>query len=324
MAILALPASNAGSDVQLDWLELRAFFDEFSKARLDELTGGRRTLEEEQAEDIGEFDQADDAFRAEIETELNKRKADLGSAYPFDMSEDGEEIAMVAQSDTANACFYLLCLIASHISNSQILNAPPTGEILNRFRNRIYQIMGTLAVAGRAGGPSVSLGFPRETKETILSALRRAEGWGFGLAPRDKPGRHAQPQAKDGGIDAIGWPQGNRPPPFTIVFAQLASGNNWVDKPANTEYELFMNDFFEDRGTSQHSFVTLIPFRITNELLWQRESVRHKHICDRCSAPKHAFDGVTMAGTGVNMDEAGNVGQLTAWIADYRAYALAA
>ena len=83
MAVLALPASNAGSDVQLDWLELRAFFDEFSKARLDELTGGRRTLEDEQAEDISEFDQADDAFRAEIEAELVNRKTDLVGGVPF-------------------------------------------------------------------------------------------------------------------------------------------------------------------------------------------------------------------------------------------------
>ena len=52
--------------------------------------------------------------------------------------------------------------------------------------------------------------------------------------------------------------------------------------------------------------------------------VRHKHICDRCSAPKHALDGVTLANSGINMDEVGNVGQLIAWIADYRAYALAA
>lgn len=324
MAVLALPASNAGSDVQLDWLELRAFFDEFSRARLDELTGGRRMLEEEQAEDIGEFDQADDTFRAEIEVELNKRKAALGPAYPFDLSGDGEEVAMLAKADTVGACFYLLCLIASHISKSSILNAPPAGEILERFRNRIYQIMGTLAVAGRVNGPSVSLGYPRETKETILDVLRRAEGWGFGLAPRDKPGRHAQPRAKDGGIDVIGWTGDYRTPPFTIVFAQLASGHNWVDKPAELEYPNFVNDFLEDRGTSQHSFVTLIPFRVTDELLWQRQSVVHRYLCDRCSAPKHAFDGVTLANSGVNVDEIGNVGQLTAWIADYRAFALAA
>ena len=145
MALLALPASNAGSDIQLDWLELRAFFDEYSNARLDELTGGRRTLEEEQAEDIGEFDQGDDAFRADIEDELNNRKTALGPAYPFDLSQDGEEVVMITQADTVGACFYLLCLIASHITDSPILNAPPDGEILARFRNRIYQIMGTLS-----------------------------------------------------------------------------------------------------------------------------------------------------------------------------------
>ena len=162
MALLALPASNAEAHVQLDWLELRAFFDEFGKARLDELTGGRRILEEEQAEDFAEFDQADDTFRAEIETELNNRKNDLGDACPFDMSDDGEEIELIAQADTANACFYLLCLIASHITRSPFLNAPPEGEILSRFRNRIYQIMGTLAVAGRAGGPAKVI--PPESK----------------------------------------------------------------------------------------------------------------------------------------------------------------
>lgn len=324
MAVLAFPASNAGSDVQLDWLELRAFFDEFSKARLDELTGGRRTMEEEQAEDVSEFDQADELFRADIEAELTKRKADLGSAYPFDMSNDGEEIVMIAQSHSINACFYLVCLIGSHISRSSILNAPPEGEILTRFRNRVYQIMGTLAVAGRAGGPAISVGFPRETKESILDALRRAEAWGFGLAPRDKPGRHAQPQTKDGGIDVIGWPQENRPPPAVIWFGQLASGTNWIDKPADLEYAQFMNDFFEDRGTGQHTFVTLIPFRITDNLLWNRASIKHKHICDRCSAPRHALTGATLAGAGMNMDEVENLSQLTEWIADYRVFVLAA
>ncbi len=324
MALLVLPASNADADLQLDWLELRAFFDEFGKARLDELSGGRRTLEEEQSEDIAEFDVADDAFRSDIETELDVRKKKLGSAYPFDMSGDGEEIELIVPADSENACFYLLCLIASHISKSPILTTPPEGEILTRFRNRVYQIMGTLAVAGHAGGPAISLGFPRATKETILDALRRAENWGIGLAPRDKPGRHSQPRSKDGGIDVIGWPVQDRPPPAVIWFGQLASGHDWVEKPAHLEYDQFMNDFFEDRGTGQHTYMTLIPFRITDPLVWDRASTKHKFICDRCSTPKHALAGIALSKLGVNLDEIGNLAQVTGWIADYRVYALAA
>jgi hypothetical protein len=324
MALLVLPASNAAADVQLDWLELRAFFDEFGKARLDELSGGRRTLEEEQPEDIAEFDVADDAFRSEIETELENRKKSLGAAYPFDMTDDGEEIGFTVPTDSENACFYLLCLIASHISKSPILTTPPAGDILTRFRNRVYQVMGTLAVAGHAGGPAISLGFPRETKESILDALRRAESWGIGLAPRDKPGRHANPQAKDGGIDVIGWPFQDRPPPSAIWFGQLASGHNWLEKPANLEYRQFINDFFDDIGTGQHNFVTLIPFRVVDDLLWNQASNKHGHVCERCTTPKHALAGISLAKQGMPMDEAGNVAQITNWLADYRVFALAA
>ena len=139
----------------------------------------------------------------------------------------------------SNACSICLCLIASHISNSSIFKrAPREAKFLTRFRNRVYQIMGTLAVAGRAGGPSVSVGFPRESKETILDALRRAEGWGFGLAPRDKPGRHSQPQAKDGGIDVIGWPLGIAPT-LTIYLVSWQLGSIGSINPHRTEYDQF-------------------------------------------------------------------------------------
>ncbi|MBU9710122.1 hypothetical protein KSP24_24925 [Paenibacillus sp. AK121] len=179
-------------------------------------------------------------------------------------------------------------------------------------------------MAGHAGGPAISLGFPRETKESILEALRRAEGWGIGLKARDTPGRDHQPRSKDGGIDVIAWPHQLRPPPASIWFGQLASGHNWVDKPASLEYNQFMNDFFEDRGSGQHNFVTLIPFRITDGHLWRRASNQHGHICDRFTTPKHALVGIALARSGMNMDEAANLAQLTGWIADYRVFALAA
>lgn len=324
MAILSLPPTNASADVQLDWLELRAFFDEFKRARLDELSASRRTLEEEQAEDIAEFDQDDDLFRAEIEQELNERKNSLGSAYPFDLSGDAEELKLTSDLSSVEAGFYLVCLIASHTSGSTILARPPEGNLENRLRKRVFQVLGTLAVAGKMKGPAVTLGWPREDKETILEVLRRAEGWGFGLAPRDKPGRFANPMAKDGGIDVIGWTLEDRPPPIAIAFGQLASGHNWKGKPASVYLKGFIADFFEDADTGQHICLTVIPHRISDDLVYRDESRKHGYLCDRCKAPRHALDAIEHAAKGVPMDEVGNIAQVSQWISDYRAFALVA
>lgn len=320
--LVATPATDAGADILVDWLELTAFFDQFQRARVDDIAGSNRTQEETPEDDFGEADRQDDILRDAIEREVEVRRKALQAAYPFDLDGTGEELQLIRAIDDPQASFYLLCLIASHVTKSPLLREPPDDALVNRMRNRVFQVLGTLAVAGMVQGSAVSVGYPRETKETILDVLARAEGWGDGLSPRDKPGRHATPRAKDGGIDVIGWPTCDRPPPHMVMFGQLASGQNWIDKPMTLEYDQFMNDFFEDRGTGQHMFATLIPFRVFDELAFQRANVVHRSICDRHRAPLHALNALGLQDRGVPLDEIGNVGQIVAWLQEYRAAAL--
>jgi hypothetical protein len=320
--LVAAPASDASPELLVDWLELVSFFDVYKRARVDEITGSLKTQEEVPPENFGDADRDDDLMREAIENEVNTRKKALKEAYPFDLDGLGEELHLLQSIDTPRAAFYLLCLIASHVTKSPILREPPNDDMVCRMRNRVFQVLGTLAVAGFVQGPAVSVGYPRETKESILDVLARAEKWGIGMIARDKPGVHAIPQAKDGGIDVIGWPQADRPPPPHVYFGQLASGNNWRGKPANLEYDNFMDDFFDGRGGAQHNFVTLIPFRVIDALTFDRESKLHKAIFDRHRAPLHALRALDLFANGVEMDEAGNVDQIVAWLVDYRTVAL--
>ena len=320
--LVATPAIDAGVDILVDWLELTAFFDQFQRARVDDIANSNRTQEETQEDDFGNAGRHDDQLREAIEHEVDARAKALQAAYPFELDGTGEELQLIRAVDDPRASFYLLCLIASHVTRSPLLREPPDDALVNRMRNRVFQVLGTLAVAGMVQGPAVSVGYPRETKETILDVLARAEDWGDGLSPRNKPGRHAAPRAKDGGVDVIGWPTSDRPPPPMVVFGQLASGQNWIEKPMTIEFDNFMNDFFEDRGTGQHMFATLIPFRVFDELAFQRASVVHRSICDRHRAPLYALNAIGLRDRGVPLDEIDNVGQIVAWLQEYRAAVL--
>jgi hypothetical protein len=311
------PALGASADILVDWLELVALFSQFQRARLDDIVASFKTQREEAAPDFGDEDREDDLVRSAIESEFETRKRALVDAYPYELAPDGEELQLVRGIEDPSASFYLLCLIASHVTNSPILRKPPCDSLVRKMRNRIFQVVGTLAVAGFARGPAVSVGYPRESKESILGVLGRAQRWCSGLEARDKVGRHAAPRAKDGGIDVIGWPQMDRPPPPHVYFGQVASGVGWRGKPATVEYDNFMDDFFEGRGGAQHNFVTLIPFRVVDELVFERESKVHKSIFDRNRIPRHALQAIVLSGTGVEMDEVTNVHQVYRWLRQY-------
>lgn len=279
-------------------------------------------METEPPEGIGDRDIDDDAMRSEIEAEVDERRSHLNEAYPFELSSDAEELRLIADLERPEAAFYLLCLIAAHTARSPILARPPEDELERRMRRRAFQIMGTLALAGCYHGAAVSVGWPRESKESILEVLRRAETWGIGLSPRDKPGRHANPMNKDGGVDVVAWPREAAPPPPFIAFGQLASGHNWREKPLKADLNAFLNDFFEDHGTGNHVCATIVPHLMTDPLIYRAELQRHGFIAHRLNAPRHALAGFEASLAGMPMDEADKVGQIGEWLQDYRLYAL--
>lgn len=322
MTILRLPPPGAPREELCDWLELCAFFSEFGLARLDELSGGMKTMEAESPDGIGDRDIEDDGMRSEIEAEIELRGSKLNGAYPFQLTEDAEELRLIVERGRPEAAFYLLCLIAAHTARSSILARPPEKEIERRMRRRAFQIVGTLALAGVYCGPAVSVGWPRETKDTILEVLRRAEAWGFGLAPRDKPGRHANPYDKDGGIDVIAWRNTTNPPPPVIAFGQLASGHSWREKPLKPDLHPFLNDFCEDHGTDNHVCATVVPYIISDPLVLMAASQRHGFVAHRLNTPRFALEALEANASGMPMDEADKIDQIATWLGEYRMYAL--
>src|SRR5258708_2385622 len=102
----------------VDWLELTAFHSEHLRARLDEIDGAFKLLDEEQASDTGDEDALREDRRSLIETEVISRQNQLNGAYPFNLSDDGEQLELTA--DRGPPSFYLTCLVFSHATQSPI------------------------------------------------------------------------------------------------------------------------------------------------------------------------------------------------------------
>ncbi|EIM30745.1 hypothetical protein [Microvirga lotononidis] len=182
------PTLVLGDDDLVDWMELTALFDTFGVARVDALLGSLITLEETAEDDIGERDKRREQLVERLENEINLRQRNLGETYPFDLSASGDELLLDGNWRDPKYAFYLICLITTHVTGSAILRTPPGGELLTRLRNRVFQIVATLGLAGLATGPAFSVGWPRQTGETIVELLTRAAAAGGGFSVRTPPG----------------------------------------------------------------------------------------------------------------------------------------
>lgn len=322
MAAKVLSSPPPASDIYIivDWLEIAAFLSRFSLSNLDDVISTQHIQAEDAVEDIGEHDRREEEIRSSIEEEIKFRSSALGSAYPFELSSDGEQLMLTCEDDlTDPASAYLLCLILSHVTNSPILSVPPNAEMVRQARKRLFQILATLAAAGHAQGGAVSLGWPREKKETIIQVVGRATaGSGTGEA---RPAPHAvEPKgAKDGGLDVLAWrtaPDG--PPPEIFYFVQAASGHNWIGKSARDDHPQFVACYFQTQPMCNVAFLTVCPFRLPEETK-QYQQISHGTISDRTRAPAMVLASLQAAEAGAdNIDEAKNFPVVSKWLARYR------
>lgn len=320
---LLTPALNASASDMLDWLELSAFFSGSTTANTDALLAALEQQQEEEEEDIGEHDRQKENLIAAIEEEFDIRSKDGGEHYPFMLSDDAEELLLVRSIDDLAAIYYYVCLLSSHLVASPIIAYVVDGLIEQRLRNRVFQIVSTLALAGVAQGPAVSIGWPRTTDETILDCLRRASEGNAGLRARGIAHPDVRnPHDKDGGMDIIAWRSANRPPPIIFYFGQVASGRNWSGKSAKNKVDSFKAKFIEIGPMGNVAFATLTPLRIFDEPLWNSQSIDHGSIVDRTMLPALAAQGAKLAKDGVMVDEAENLATVVEWIRDYKAAAL--
>lgn len=311
-------------DDLVDWLELTALFDPFGVARLDALLGSLAELEETAEDNIGERDRKIEQLIERIENEVEFRRHTLGQAYPFELSASGEELIRDDNWRDPKFAFYLVCLVTTHVTGSAILRTPPIGELLTRLRNRVFQIVATLGLAGLSTGPAFSVGWPRQSGETIIELLTRAAAAGGGFNVRNPPGDYVSPQEKDGGVDVISWTAEGMPPPTAFFFGQTASGKNWPSKPVTDHARVFGQAYMLDHMTGNRVYVTLIPYRVLDEKFWYSQHQFHMAILDRLRLPLRAWQGSQLAARGVPIDDADRLEDVTQWLGDFIAYAQAA
>jgi hypothetical protein len=319
-AVVGSPPLDADVAILVDWLELVAFFSRRSVARLDEIDNALTIQEEEDSFDDASADAERDERRERIEGEITERAESLGEAYPFFLSDDGEELRLRPRGQRIGACFYLICLILSHVTRSPILEVTPGAGAIALLRRRHFQALSTMAVAGHVAGPAISFGWPRPGGVSIADAIARACALsGTGLV-RSPPGPVASRYVKDGGMDVIAWRPavGGNPPPAEMCFGQAASGHGWPDKNAPDEVEDFYESFYLDRPACATVGVTIIPFRLGPDD-YAMHGRRHGSILDRLRTPKAALDGLRLAcDDGVVVDEIERVPAMNLWLIRYR------
>jgi hypothetical protein len=318
------PTLALNVDDLVDWLELTALFDPFGIARLDGLLGALTELDETEEDNIGERDRQREQLIERIENEVELRATTLVDTYPFSLSDSGDELLRAGDWREVRFAFYLICLVTTHVTGSTILRMPPADQLLTRLRNRIFQIIATLGLAGLSSGPAFSVGWPRHTGGTIVDLLERAAAAGGGFVVRNPPGQYVSPQEKDGGVDVIAWTSDGVPPPTAFYFGQTASGKNWPGKPVTDHARVFHGAYMQDHMTGNQLFITMIPYRVLDTAFFHSQSLFHKGILDRLRLPLRAWQGVQIAQQGIPVDDAENLDDVTQWLSDYVDYAQAA
>ena len=333
------PGLNSKDHELVDWLELTAFFNEFRTVRLDEL---HAALEEqfEMVEDddshevldefggnndgdIARIDAEKEKIRELIENEVDFRIKDCEDAYPFYLGADAEELVLMDNWQDDQYTPYLIYLITAHLTRDSLFDFEVANDLIQRLRNRVFQVLSTFAMAGLANGSAASIGWPRTDKADIITTLKRAEARGAGFLTKEKPGPYTPPNEKDGGIDVIAWQFDVRPPPILFYFAQVASGHNWTEKSVSDHSKLFARNYMDDAHRGNVGYATLLPFRVADEIQWKNQHMIHGVLLDRTRLPKFAVIGQALARSGVEMDESENMPQVLDWLNDFRAEALA-
>ena len=308
---------NTDFEAALDWLECVAIVNPNCRAQLRAVLDNYRIEDDEPESDQIDDSSYEDAELAEIETLHNLRKEALGDAYPFELSENGTELIYLRDSVGHPADAYIMCLLVS--ANRRLPGGwhSELDHLKLELTQRIIQLVATVALAGVAKGPAISLGWPRENDPTIIGILNRAAGMGSCVVPNEKPNLLiARSGDKDGGVDILAWERVIAPQatPGHVWLGQVASGLNWIDKSVIQDRQVFMEGYIHSPGTPNWNGATIIPFtRDRDHIRRSQQDYRHGKILDRHSLPTYFAEGLRLYAAGVPMDESVNVPELARW-----------
>ena len=252
-------------DVQeiCDWFELYTLSSEFHSASFSELS--RMWDKRRNSEDLdfqASIGSEEDEFLETIYQTVRERINYLDSCYPFNFSDNGEELIFNKDGLNDGSTIYIFCLFISNTNNEVIFDDDSFFTINNQVRD-LFQACATWAAAGEVQGHSYSFGFPRPDHSGFLPKLASIYQQFCDGKVRSTPLPGVSISPKDEEIDIIAWrPRQDKAPGTYYILGQVASGNNWLDKSITGAIEAFHANWFEIQPASRSIPAMFIPFVI--------------------------------------------------------------
>ena len=269
------PPTNDTRSRLADWLEIRSLTksrqvatradflalydlldDDDRSVEFDSETG--ESLEPEILEDARSTS-ADEVF-----DELEYRADVLRGHYPFELDVKGQSWRLLPAPETrdseteAGRCSYLFCLLTSAIRDDRLQGDDAVA--LRPAIPRLFQAISAKAAAGVLGGDVISFGWPRPGGSAFQPALRDVSRRLQLGKPLDNVPLWSKGQEKDSGIDVIAWRDfADKRPGKLVLFGQVASGNDWIEKTVKNDTSHFLN-WFSQRPTEHFIPAIFIPF----------------------------------------------------------------
>lgn len=340
-----------------DWVELRLLFYTATRisdaevlnvaARLDDPEHGSWTDQDDpdaEAADEEILQPHTERRREDIWLELEHRQNVLGAAYPFVLKPTPtggwrlERRSTGTDQESIARDVYVAMLIMSAFRHHHIGKAAADEATFKDLVARISKLFQTVAVLAAANllDHVYWFGWPRLDQSGFLDAVadvRRLIGRG---QLRQPPSATAV-NMKDGTIDLIAW-RSFRDGMYgsLLLYGQVASGANWLDKPLKSYLNGKFLDHFVDWPAAQHLVSMFIPFVAHDDVDLRSSDDRARTLLDYSRSREHDFGLVVdrlriveLLAEGVkpvdkmhnSPDPASALAQISTWIEDCRAYA---
>jgi len=256
-----------------DWVELAAMLSSRRTSSKADLVRSLSVLEEPEhelvnliiisAEETSEpmeeeiLQSKSELWASDVREELGTRIANLGEAYPFEMVDTGATWRLVyqVQPDRHDHLFYSCCLLITGRRHSLIRHEIPEMD-------KVLQVIAYLVAARIVQGTAYWFGYPRpdETGKMLSAVKELLVRIGFKSADPVAPIWSVGTE-KDEGIDIVAWRNfGDCLPSRLIVYGQVASGKNWMDKPVDQHVSVF-RAWLGDYGQQYYVPAMFIPWQ---------------------------------------------------------------
>ena len=196
--------------------------------------------------------------------ELEFRADVLKEHYPFELNlkDHNWHLSPAPKSHDpeikAARISYLFCLLISAVRDGTL--PADDRDTLSKAIPHLFQEISAKAACGLLGGHVISFGWPRPDGSTFHSALKDVSKQLKLGKPLESVPLWSKGQEKDAGIDVIAWRDfPDKQPGKMVLFGQVASGNDWTEKPIKNAMTLFWG-WFSRRPTEHFIPAIFIPF----------------------------------------------------------------